>query len=101
MLSLASGMMNVSIVRTAPLFLGLPINLQLIISDHGVQEFGITFYAVQHVLCDFQVKLLLLHRKQLRHEFCGHLLKPKSAVRMVCTDPMLTPTSSASSRTVI
>jgi len=33
--------------------------------------------------------------------FAYTLLKPKSAVKMVCTDPMLTPTSSASSRTVI
>jgi len=33
--------------------------------------------------------------------FADTLLKPKSAVKIVCTDPMLTPTSSASSRTVI
>jgi hypothetical protein len=33
--------------------------------------------------------------------FADTLLKPKSAVKMVCTNPMLTPTSSASSRTVI
>jgi len=40
----------------------VPVNPRLITSDHGVQEVGITFYAVQHVLCDFQAKLLLLHR---------------------------------------
>jgi len=33
--------------------------------------------------------------------FADTLLKTKSAVKMVCTDPMLTPTSSASSQTVI
>ena len=33
--------------------------------------------------------------------FTDILLKPKSAVKMVCTNPMLTPTSPASSRTVI
>ena len=33
--------------------------------------------------------------------FAVTLLKPKSTVKMVCTDPMLTPTSSTSSRTVI
>jgi len=33
--------------------------------------------------------------------FADTLLKPKSAVKMECTDPMLTPTSSTSSRTVI
>ena len=38
-----------------------PVNPRLITSDHGVQKVGITFYAVQHVLCDFQAKLLLLH----------------------------------------
>jgi len=31
-------------------------------SQGAMSGVGITFYAVQHVLCDFQAKLLLLHR---------------------------------------
>ena len=40
----------------------VPVNPRLLTSYHGVQEVGITFYAVQHVLCDFQAKLLMLNR---------------------------------------
>jgi hypothetical protein len=50
-LSLASGKLDVSIVRTAPLFL---FRTRKLTANHGVLEVGITFYGDQHVLCDFQ-----------------------------------------------
>ena len=37
---------------------------------------------------------------QLRHEFRGHSRKAKLSVKMECTEPVLIPPSSASSRTV-
>jgi len=39
----------------------VPVNSWLITSGHNVQEFGVDVCGVQHILCDFQTELLLLH----------------------------------------
>ena len=78
----------------------IPINSWLVTSGHNVQKFGVTVCIVQHVLRDFQQSCFCSIVSNFGTNFADTLRMAKTSVKMECTEPVLIPTSSASSRTV-
>ena len=78
----------------------LPVNTQLITSD--LRCSGSWNSTQSSISCAISRRRCFCSIvSSFSTNFTDILLKPKSAVKMVCTNPMLTPTSPASSRTVI
>jgi len=78
----------------------VPVHPGLVASYYGVEEVGVIVCGVQHVLWNFNTKLLLLRCQQLRQEFRRHSLHGQIFGPMECADKELKPTASAISRIV-